>query len=93
MAYTVAPLKNWEHGADASNLGDAKDNCSVPPASFQVTADHDPVRDGGGPLGRRFCWSGSEMVGDYPELIRHTPMRHNTENVGGGTSGAVQLAG
>jgi hypothetical protein len=56
-------------------------------------ADQDPGRDGGGPLGRRFCWSGSEMVGNYPEPTWRTPMCHDTENVGGGASGAVQLAG
>jgi hypothetical protein len=44
------------------------------PASFVVTADHDPGKDDGGLLGWRFCRSGLELVGDYPELTRRTPM-------------------
>jgi hypothetical protein len=55
-------------------------------------ADHDPGRDDGGPLGRRLCWPGSEVVGDYPKLTGRTPMRHDTKSVGRGASGAVQLA-
>jgi hypothetical protein len=47
-----------------------------------LMADHDPGRDDGGPLGRRFCWSGSEVFGDYPKLTRRTLMRQDTKNVG-----------
>jgi hypothetical protein len=86
-------LQNWEHGADAFNPGNGKDDCFVAPASFVVTADHDPRRDDGGPLGWRFYWSGLEVVGNYPELTRRTPMRHDTKSVGGGASDVVQLAG
>jgi hypothetical protein len=93
VAYTAAPLQNWEHRADAFNPGNNKDDCAVAPASFVVTADHNPGRDDGGPLGWRFCWPGSEVVGNYPKPTRRTPMHHDTKNVGGGASGAVQLAG
>jgi hypothetical protein len=55
VAYTAAPLQNREHGADAFVPGDNKDNCFVVPDSFMVTADHDPGKDDGGPLGRRLC--------------------------------------
>ena len=58
-----------------------------------VTADQDPGRDDGGPLGRRFCWSGWEVVGDHPEPTRRTPMRRDTATAGGGVSGAVGPAG
>jgi hypothetical protein len=80
-AYTAAPLhnlqnlQNLEHEANAFNLGDDKDDWFVEPASFVVTTDHDPGRDDGGPLGRRFCWLGWEVVGDHPEPTRRMPMR------------------
>jgi hypothetical protein len=93
VAYTAAPLQNREHGADAFDPGDDKVDCFIAPASFVVTADHDPGRDDGGPLGRRFCWSGLEVVGDNPEPTWRMPMRHDTKNVGGGASDIVQLAG
>ncbi len=92
MAYTAAPFQDQEHGANAFNPGNDEDDCFVVPTSFMVTADHDPGRDGGGPLGWRFCRSGSMVVGNYPKLTWRTPMRHDTENVGGGTSDVVQLA-
>ncbi len=72
---------------------DNEDNCSVAPTSFMVTADHDPGRDDGGPLGWMFCQSGSEVVGGYPKPTRRTPMYQDTKNVGGGASDVVQLAG
>ncbi len=93
VACTAAPLQNREHGADSFDPGDDEDNCFVEPASFVVMADHDPRRDDGGPLGRRFCWSGWEVDGDHPELTRRTPMRCNTATAGGGVSGAVGPAG
>jgi hypothetical protein len=86
-------LQNLEHEADAFNLGDDEDDWFVKPASFVVTADHNPGRDDRGPLGRRFCWSGWEVVGNHPKPTRHTPMRHNTATAGGGVSGAVGPAG
>jgi hypothetical protein len=92
-ACTAAPLQNREHGADSFDPGNDEDNCFVEPASFVVTADHDPGRDDGGPLGRRFCRSGWEVVGDHPKPTQRTPMRHDTKNVGGGASDVVQLAG
>jgi hypothetical protein len=58
VAYTAAPLQNREQGTDSFDPGDDEDDCFVEPASFVVTADHDPGRDDGGPLGRRFFWSG-----------------------------------
>ncbi len=93
VACTAAPLQNREHGADSFNSGDDKDDCFVEPASFVVTADHDPGRDDGGPLGWRFCWSGWEVVGDHPEPTWRTPMHCNTATAGGGISGAVGPAG
>ncbi len=92
-AYTAAPLQNWEHEADAFNPGNDKDNCFVEPASFVVTADHNPGRDDGGPLGQRFCRSGWEVVSNHPKLTRRTPMRRDTATAGGGVSGAVGPAG
>jgi hypothetical protein len=86
-------LQNREHGADAFDPGSNKDDCFVAPASLVITADHNPRRDDGGPLGWRFCQSGSEVVGDYPEPTRHTLIRHNTNCVGEGASDVVQLAG
>jgi hypothetical protein len=44
-------------------------------------------------LGRRFCWSGLELVDNHPEPTRRMPMRHDTKNTGGGTSDVSQLAG
>ena len=93
VACTAAPLQNWEHGVNAFNPGNNEDNCFVEPASFVVTADHDPGRDDGGPLGRRFCWSGLEVVGNHPELTRHTSMHHDTTTAGGGVAGAEGPAG
>ncbi len=92
-ACTAAPLQNREHGGNAFIPGDDKDNCFIKPASFMVTADHDPRRDDGGPLGQRFCWSGWEVVGNHPEPTRRTPMRRNTGTAGEGVSGAVGPAG
>jgi hypothetical protein len=63
------------------------------PASFVVTADHNPGRDDGGPLGQRFCWSGSEVVGNDPKLTQRTPMHRNITTVDGGASGVEGLAG
>jgi hypothetical protein len=93
VACTAGPLQNWEHGANAFDPGDNKDDCFVEPASFVVTADHDPGRDDGGPLGRRFCQSGWEAVGNHPELTWHKRMHCDTATAGGGVSGAVGPAG
>ncbi len=92
-AYTAAPLQNREHGVNAFDPGNDKDDCFVEPASFVVTADHDPGRDDGGPLSQRFCWSGWEVVGNHPEPTRHMPMCRDTATAGGGVSGAVGPAG
>ncbi len=92
-ACTAAPLQNWEHGADAFNPGDDEDNYFVEPASFVVTADRNPGRNDGGPLGQRFCRLGWEVVSNRLKPTQRTPMHHNTKNVGGGTSDVVQLAG
>jgi hypothetical protein len=40
-------------------------------------ADHVPGRDDGGPLGRRFCWSGSKVVNDHPKPTQHTLKRRD----------------
>jgi hypothetical protein len=93
VACTASPLQNREHGADAFDPGDNEDDCFVEPASFVVTADHNPGRDDEGPLGRRFCWSGWEVVGDHPEPTRCMPMRCDTTTAGRGTSGAVGPSG
>ncbi len=95
-AYTAAPLQNLqnlEHKADAFDLGDNKDDWFVKPVSFVVAADHDPRRDDGRPLGRRFCWTGWEVVGDHPVPTRHTLMRRDTAIADGGVSGAVGPVG
>jgi hypothetical protein len=77
-ACTAAPLQNREHGANSFDPGDDEDDCFVEPASFVVTADHDPGRDDGGTLGWRFCWSGWEVVGDHPKPTQRMPMRRDT---------------
>ncbi len=93
-AYTAAPLQNQDHGADAFNLGNNEDDCFVVPASFLVTTDHDPGRDDRGPLGRRLCRSGWEVVGDdHSKLTRHMPMRRDTTTAGRGVAGIVGPAG
>ncbi len=95
-AYTATPLQNLqnlEHEADSFDLGDNKDDWFVEPASFVVAADHDPRRDDGGPLGRRFCRTGWEVVGNHPVPTWHTPMRRDTATADGGVSGAVGPAG
>ncbi len=92
-ACTADPLQNREHGADSFDPGDDEDKYFVKPTSFVVTADHDPGRDDGGPLGRRFCRSGWEVVGDHPEPTRRTPMRCDTATADGGISGTVGPAG
>jgi hypothetical protein len=93
VAYTAPPLQNREHRAGSFDPGDNEDDCFVKPASFVVTADHDPGRDDRGPLGRRFCRSGWEVVGDHPEPTRRTPMRRDTATADGGISGTVGPAG
>jgi hypothetical protein len=93
VACTVAPLQNQEHGANSFDPGNNEDDCFVEPTSFVVMADHDPGKDDGGPLGRRFCRSGWEVVGNHPEPTRRTPMRRDTATAGGGVSGAVGPAG
>jgi hypothetical protein len=92
-ACTVAPLQNWEHGANALDPGNDEDDCFVEPASFVVTTDHNPERDDRGPLGWRFCRSGWEVVGNHPKLTGHTSMCSDTATAGGGVSGAVGPAG
>ncbi len=68
-ACTAAPLQNWEHGADSFDPGDDKDDCFVEPASFVVTADHDPGRDDGD------LWVGG-VVGWGGRWSAITPNRH-----------------
>ncbi len=95
-ACTAAPLqrpRNLEHEANAFDLGNNEDDSYDVPASFMVTADHDPGRDDGGPLGWRSCWSGLVVVYDHPEPTWRTPMRRDTATAGGGVSGTVGPAG
>ncbi len=93
VACTATSLQNREHEADSFDPGDNEDDCFVEPASFVVTADHDPGKDDGGPLGRRFCRSGWEVVSNHPKPTQRTPMRCDTATAGGGVSGAVGPAG
>jgi hypothetical protein len=94
VACTAAPLQNREHRADAFDPGDDEVDCFVEPASFVVTADHNPGRDDRGPLGRRFYRLGWEVVGNHHELTRRMPtMRRDTATAGGGVSGTVGPAG
>jgi hypothetical protein len=88
----MAPVLNQEHGANAFDRGNNKDDCFVAPASFVVTADHNPGRDDGGPLVWRFCRLGSEVDSDYPKQTWRTPMHCNTTTVGRGDSGIEGLA-
>jgi hypothetical protein len=92
-ACTAAPLGPPEGGAESSNpCSDGNKVCAVF-ASIVVMADHDPGRNDGVLLGRRFCWSGLEVIGDYPKPSRRTPMRRNITTADGDASGNVGLAG
>ncbi len=54
-AYTAPPLRPSEHGAKSSDpCSDGKEFYAVF-ASVVVMTDHDPRRDDGVLLGRRFC--------------------------------------
>jgi hypothetical protein len=61
-ACTAAPLHPPEHGAKSSDpCGDGNVFYAVF-ASIVIMADHNPGGDDGGLLGRRFCWSGLEVI-------------------------------
>ena len=92
-SYTGAPLRPPERGAKSSNPCGDGDEFFTMFASIMVMADHDPGRDDGGPMGRRFFWAGWEVVGNPPGPSRRTPMRRDTATVGRGVSGAVGPAG
>ena len=93
MAYTAAPLQNREYRADSSDPGNDKGDHFVEPASVVITANHDPGRDDGGPLGWGDCRSGWEVVGDHPKPTWHMPMRRDTATAGVHVCGAVVLLG
>jgi hypothetical protein len=89
----VLPLQNREHGANAFDPSNNKDNCFVSTASIVVPTDQIPGRDDRGPLGWRCCWSRLEVVNNHPEPTLCTPMRRNTMPAGGGASDVAGLAG
>jgi hypothetical protein len=65
----MAPLQiqNWEHGADACDLGEDADVCVDASSPAVVAAGHGCGRDGLKPSGRRTFRSGLEVDDDYPE--------------------------
>jgi hypothetical protein len=65
-ACTAAPLQNREHGVNSFDPGDKEEDCFVKPTSFVVTADHNPGRDDGGPLGQRFVGRGGKWLAIAP---------------------------
>ena len=93
MAYSAAPLQNWEHGAGAFNLGDDTDVCVFASSSAVVVAGHSCRRDGLKPWGRRTFWWGWEVVGNHPKPTWHMPMRRDTATAGVLVCGAVVLLG
>ncbi len=93
VAYTAVPLHPPEHGAKSSDpWGDGNKFYAVF-ASIMVMADQDPGRGDGVLLGQRFCWSGLEVISNYPKPTRHMPMCRNTTTAGGDASGNVGPAG
>ncbi len=92
-ACTAAPLRPPEHGAKSSNTCVYGDKFYTMFASIVVMVDHDLGRDDRGLLGWRFCWSGLEVIGDYPKPTRRTQMRCDITTVGGDASGNVRPAG
>ena len=93
LAYTSAPLQNWEHGAGAFDLGDDADVCVVASSSAVVAAGHGCGRDGLKPSGRRTFRSGLEVDDDYPEPSWHRSMRHGKVLGDGGASASTEPAG
>jgi hypothetical protein len=91
----TAPLQiqDWEHGADACNLGDDADVCVVASSSAVVAAGHGCGRDGLKPSGRRTFRSGSKVDDDYPEPSWHRSMRHGKVLGDGDASASTEPAG
>ncbi len=92
-ACTVAPLHPLEHWAKSSNPCGNCNKFYVVFTSIMVMADHDLGRDDGVLLGQRFCWSGLEVIGDYPKPTRCTLMCRNITTAGRDASGNVGPAG
>ncbi len=92
-ACTAAPLCPLEHGAKSSNPCGDGDEFYAMFASVVVMADHGPGRDDGVLLGRRFCRSGLEVIGNYPKPTMRTLMRCDITTAGGDASGNVEPAG
>jgi hypothetical protein len=67
VAYTMAPLQNWEHGAGAFDLGDDAVVCVDASSSAVVADGHGCGRDGLKPSGRRTYRSGMGVDDDCPE--------------------------
>jgi hypothetical protein len=92
-ACTASPLHPLQHRANSSDpCGDGNKFYALF-ASVVVMADHDPGRDDGVLLGWKFCWSGLEVIGDYPKLTRRTLMCHDITTAGRDASGNVGPAG
>ncbi len=88
-AYTGAPLCPLEHRAKSSDSCGDSDKFYAVFASVVVMVDHNPGRDDRVLLGRRFCWSGLEVIGDYPGPTRRMPMHSDVTTASRDTSGVV----
>jgi hypothetical protein len=92
-ACTAAPLHPLECGAKSSDPCIYGNKFYAVFTSVVVMADHEPERDVGGLLGRRCCWSGLEVIGDYPKQTQRTLMHCDITTAGGDASGNVGPAG
>jgi hypothetical protein len=89
VAYTAAPLCPPERGDKSSDPCGDGDKFYAVFTSVVVMADHDPGRDDGVLLGQRFCWSGLEVIGNYPKTTRRIPMHRDITTAGRDASGNV----
>ena len=93
VAYTAAPLCPPERGDKSSDPCGDGDKFYAVFTSIVVMTDHDTGRNDRVFLGQRFCWSGLEVIGNYPGPTRRTPMRRNITTASGGVFGNVGPAG
>ncbi len=92
-AYTAAPLRPLESGAESSDPRVNGNKFYAASASIVTRLGYVPEKCAGEFWGQRRCRSGLEVVVNHPKPTRITPMRRNTMNAGGGAADIGQLAG